>query len=72
MAAGPPEIKKKGKRGFRFAGSRPKTRGSFGQSESGSASLSTSRALDSELEALHWMYMDPRCHRFESSTGGKL
>ena len=38
-------------RGFRCAGSRPKTRGSFGQSESGSASLS--RALDSELEALH-------------------
>ena len=29
------------------------TRGSFGQSESGSASLSTSRALDSELKALH-------------------
>ena len=33
-------------RGFRFAGSRPKTRGSFGQSESGSTSLST--ALNSE------------------------
>ena len=33
-------------RGFGFPGSLPKTRGSFGQSESGSASLST--ALDSE------------------------
>ena len=44
-------------RGFRFAGSRPKTRGSFGQSESDSALLST--AMDSELEALHMrMYMD--------------
>ena len=32
---------------------RLQTRGPFGQSESGSASLSTSRALDSELEALH-------------------
>ena len=38
-------------RGFRFAGSRPKTRGSLRQSETGSASVS--RALDSELEALH-------------------
>ena len=38
-------------RGFRFAGSRPKTRGSLRQSEAGSASVS--RALDSELEALH-------------------
>ena len=44
-------------RGFRFAGSRPKTRGSFGQSESDSALLST--AMDSELEALHMrMCMD--------------
>jgi hypothetical protein len=34
-------------RGFRFAGSRPKTRGSLRQSETGSASVS--RALDSEL-----------------------
>ncbi len=38
-------------RGFRFAGTRPKTRGSFGQSESDSPLLST--AMDSELEALH-------------------
>ena len=52
-------------RGFRFAGSRSKTRGSFGQSESGSASFS--RALDSELQAHH---VDLRCCRFESKTGG--
>jgi hypothetical protein len=40
-------VRPAGLRGFRFAGSRPKTRGSLRQSETGSASVS--RALDSEL-----------------------